>query len=119
MVIESDVMTSEKPLGPDAAAAIARVRRLMMVASLTTLVAVGAVLAVIGYRVFHWQGSGQPAAAFPEQDAGLPADAKILSSAVGEGRLVLTVEVGGALELLSFDLSSLKPIARTRLTAPR
>ncbi len=90
-----------------------------MIASLTTLIAVGAVLAVIGYRVFHWQGSGQPAAALSEQDARLPADAKILSSAVGDGRIVLTVEVGGAIELRSFDLATLKPLARMRLTPPR
>jgi hypothetical protein len=112
-------MNSERPLDPDAAAAIARVRRLMVIASVTTLFAVGAVIAVIGYRVFHWQGSGPPVAALSEQDAGLPSDAKILSSAVGEGRVVLTVEVGGAIELRSFDLNTLKPIARTRLTAPR
>jgi hypothetical protein len=112
-------MNSEKPLDTDAAAAIARVRRLMMIASVTTLVAVGAVLAVIGYRVFHWQGSGQPVVTVSEQDAGLPADAKILSSAVGEGRLVLTVEVGDAIELRSFDLATLKPIARMRLTPAR
>ena len=112
-------MNSKNPIDPDAAAAIARVRRLMMIASVTTLVAVGAVFAVIGYRVFHWQGSGQPVAALSEQDAGLPPDAKILSSAVGEGRLVLTVEAGGAIELRSFDLATLKPIARMRLTGPR
>ncbi len=112
-------MTAEKPLDANAAAAIARVRRLMMIASVTTLITVGAVFVVIGYRVFHWQGRRQPAAALSEQDAGLPANAKILSSAVGDGRLVLTVEVGGAIELRSFDLATLKPLTRMRLTPPR
>jgi hypothetical protein len=112
-------MNSEKPLDPDAAAAIARVRRLMMLASLTTLIAVGTVLAVIGYRFFHLQGSAQSATAIAEQDAGLPPDAKILSSAVGDGRVVLTVEVGGAVELRAFDLGTLKPVARMRLAPAR
>jgi hypothetical protein len=40
----------------------------------------------------------------------------VVSSAIGEGRLVLTVETGGGIELLSFDLATLKPLARQRLT---
>jgi len=39
----------------------------------------------------------------------------VLSSAIGEGRVVLTVEVNGAIELLSFDLNTLKPVGRVRL----
>lgn len=101
-----------KPLDPQADAAIARVRRLMMIASLTTFLAVAAVLGVIGYRVFHWQGSAPPPAALA---ATLPTDAKVVSSAVGDGRIVLTVETGGALELRSYDLKTLKPVGSLRL----
>jgi len=86
----------------------------MLVASLTTLVAVGAVLAVIGYRVFHLQGSAPVTAA--AEMAALPAGAKIVSTAVGDGHVVLTVEVNGGLELRSYDLATLKPLARIRLT---
>jgi hypothetical protein len=110
---------SEAPnqLDPQAAAAIARVRRLMLIASVTTFVAVGAVLAVIGYRVFHWQGSAPPP---PPGDlaATLPAGAKVVSSAVGDGRIVLTVESGGVLELRTYDLNTLKPLGRLRLSPP-
>jgi len=94
---------------------IARVRRLMLIASLTTLIAIGAVFAAIGYRVFHRQES-RPAIA-PEP--ALPAGAKILSSAVGDGHIVLTVESDGTIEMLSFDLATLKPLGRVRLSAPR
>jgi hypothetical protein len=45
----------------------------------------------------------------------LPAGTKVLSSAIGEGRLVLTVEVNGTIELLSFELNTLKPVGRVRL----
>ena len=48
---------SEEPLDPQAARLAAKVRLLMLVSALTTVVAVGAVLAVIGYRVFKAEGS--------------------------------------------------------------
>jgi hypothetical protein len=114
-------MTSEKPIDPEAAAVVARVRKLMLIASVTTFVAVGAVLAVIGYRVFHWQGSAPGAGTPVSSGAGvvqvseLPAGAKVLSTAVGEGRLVLTLEIDGAIELRTFDLGTLKPVGRVRL----
>ncbi|HET7190641.1 MAG TPA: hypothetical protein VFI98_01890 [Pseudolabrys sp.] len=102
----------EKPLDPEAARIVAKVRRLMMIASLTTFVAVAAVLGVIGYRFFR---SGERAPAAPDVSTALPAGARVLSSAIGDGRVVLTVEINGAIELLSFDLNTLKPLGRTRL----
>jgi hypothetical protein len=108
-------MTSEeKPLDPEAERAIARVRRLMVIASTTTFLTVAAVLAVIGYRVSRMGESALPPAS-DDATATLPAGAKVLSSAIGEGRIVLTVEVGGAIELHSFDLNTLKPLGRVRL----
>jgi len=105
----------EKRLDPEAARLVARVRRLMLIASLTTFVAVAVVIGVIGYRVFRGEGRAPQISTISPT---LPAGAKVLSSAIGEGRLVLTVEVSGAIELLSFDLDTLKPVGRTRL-APR
>ena len=88
----------------------------MLIASLTTVIAVGAVFGVIGYRVFKSGESAVP----PASDAGpsLPAGAKVLSSAVGDGRVVLTVEIDGAVELRSFDLKTLRPLGSVRL-APK
>lgn len=105
----------EKPLDPEGTRIVAKVRRLMMIASLTTFVAVAVLIAVIGYRVFKGEGRVQSTA---DISAALPAGAKVLSSAIGEGRVVLTVEVNGAVELLSFDLNSLKPLGRARLSPP-
>ncbi|HUL87995.1 MAG TPA: hypothetical protein VLU23_07425 [Pseudolabrys sp.] len=102
----------EKPLDPERAQIVANVRRLMLIASLTTFIAVAAVTGIIGYRVFKGDGRVQPA---PDVSVMLPAGAKVLSSAIGEGRLVLTIETNGAVELLSFDLNTLKPLGRTRL----
>jgi len=104
----------EKPLAPEQAAFFAKIRRLMMIVSIVTFAAVGVVLAVIGYRVFHLQGSA-PQPAGGTVTASLPAGAKVLSTAAGDGRFVMTVEIGGAVELLSFDLATLKPLGRLRL----
>ena len=101
----------EKPLEPEAARAVAQVRRLMMIATATTFVAVAVVLGVIGYRVFK---SGGSAPGLSDTVAQLPAGAKVLSTAVGDGRIVLTVEIAGALELRTFDLNTLKPVGRMR-----
>lgn len=103
---------TEKPLDPEAAGVVAKVRRLMVITTLTTFLAVAAVIGVIGYRVFKGEERVQATAAV---SATLPTGTRVLSSAIGEGRLVLTVEINGGVELLSFDLNSLKPLARTRL----
>ena len=78
----------------------------------STFIAVAAVIAVIGYRVFKGE---ERVRALQSVSATLPAGTKVLSSAIGEGRVVLTVEVNGAIELLSFDLNTLKPLGRVRL----
>jgi hypothetical protein len=107
----SEMPDDEKPLDPEAAAFMVKVRRLMLIATATTFVAVAVVLGVIGYRVFK---SGGSAPALSDAMAQLPAGAKIVSTAVGDNRIVLTVEVGGSLELHIFDLNSLKPVGRMR-----
>jgi hypothetical protein len=103
---------TENPLDPESARVVAKVRRLMLIATSTTFIAVAAVIAVIGYRVFKGEERVGATAAV---SATLPAGTKVLSSAIGEGRLVLTVEINGGIELLIFDLNSLKPLVRTRL----
>jgi hypothetical protein len=103
----------EKPLDPEAARAVAQVRRLMMIAAATTFIAVAVVLGVIGYRVFHLEGSAPPTR---DITAVLPAGAKVVSTAIGEGRIVLTVEIAGAIELRIFDLNTFKALGSVRLT---
>jgi hypothetical protein len=102
---------AEKPLEPEAARAVAQVRRLMMIATATTFVAVAVVLGVIGYRVFK---SGGSAPAVSDAVAQLPPGAKVISTTVGDGRIVLTVDIGGSLELRIYDLNTLKAVGRMR-----
>lgn len=102
----------EKPLDPAAAAIVAKVRRLMMIASITTFVAVGAVLAVVGYRVFKAGDSAPPAA---QVNLPWPKGAKVISSALSDDRLALTIETPDGLEVRLFDLKTLKATGRLRL----
>ena len=104
----------EKSLDPQAERTIVQVRRLMMIASVTTFVAVAVVLGVIGYRVFNSGGSAPPPAP-ADVTAALPAGAKVLSTTIGDDHIVLTVEIVGAIELHTFDLETLKPLGRLRL----
>jgi hypothetical protein len=111
-------MSDDKPLSPEAERAIAKVRRLMMIASVTTFLALAAVLGVIGYRVFHLGGSAPPQAGFADVTAALPAGAKVLSTAVGSDHIVVTIQVAGGIEVLTFDPDTLTPLGRLRLKAP-
>ncbi|HEY0223312.1 MAG TPA: hypothetical protein VGC38_02225 [Pseudolabrys sp.] len=107
---------AEKPLDPEAERALRQVRKLMMIASATTFIAVAVVLGVIGYRVFHLEGRAPQSAQSADVPAALPAGAKVISSAVGDGRIVLTVEIEGRLELRTFDLNTLKALGQLRLS---
>ena len=103
---------------PEAERAIAKVRRLMMIVSATTFVALAVVLIIIGYRVFHLGGSAPEPVAFVDVSAALPAGAKVLSTAVGADHIVVTIEVNGAVQILTFDPDTLKPLGRLQLKAP-
>jgi hypothetical protein len=101
----------DKPLDPAAARMVAKVRWLMVISGATTLLAVAAVLGVIGYRLFRVEGS---TAAQVDVTALLPKGARILSTAVAEDRIAVTIEAGGAIEIRTFDLKTLKPTGRLR-----
>src|SRR5664279_923231 len=102
----------QKPLNPEAAAAIAKVRRVMIIIMTGTFVAIGLVLAVIGYRLFQVKES---APSFADVTQALPAGAKVLSTAIGAAHIVVTIEVGGVVELRTFDPDTLKALGRLRL----
>jgi hypothetical protein len=93
---------------PEQAALFARVRRLMLIAGLTTALAVAAVLVAIGYRLYRAEGSA-PAA---ETTLRLPKGARVVSTAVAGDRLVVTLDISGSVEIRTFDAKSLKPTGR-------
>ena len=100
---------------PEQAALFARVRRMMLIAGLTTALAVAAVLIAIGYRLFRTDGSVTSAAT--DVTASLPKGARIVSTGVAGDRLVVTLEVGGATEIRTFDARTLKPAGKLKFVS--
>ena len=96
---------------PEQAALFSRVRRMMLIAGLTTALAVAAVLVAIGYRLFRTEGR---VAAATETTTMLPKGARIVSTATAGDHLVVTLDVGGATEILTFDARTLKPAGRLK-----
>ncbi len=90
---------------------VAKVRWLMVISGATTLLAVAAVIGVIGYRVFRAEGSTATQA---EVTALLPKGARILATSVAEDRIAVTVDASGTIEIRTFDLRTLKPTGRLR-----
>ena len=95
---------------PEQSALFARVRRMMLIAGLTTALAVAAVLIAIGYRLFRTSES----AVAIDTTAVLPKGARILSTAVAGDRLVVTIDIGGTIEIRTFDAKTLKPTGRLK-----
>lgn len=90
---------------------MARLRRMMMVAGITTSVAIAVLMVAIGYRLFRGEGSG---AAGPDITAVLPKGARIVATATAGDRLAVTLDVGGTTEIRTFDAKTLKPTGRLR-----
>src|SRR5262249_13027536 len=99
----------EAPFDPAAARIVAKVRWLMLIAGATTLLAIAAVIGVIGYRVFKAEGS-----ASADVTALLPRGARVIATAVAEDRIAVTLDVGGAIEIRTFEARRLKPRGRLR-----
>jgi hypothetical protein len=95
---------------PEQAALIGRVRRMMLIAGLTTAVGVGALLIVIGYRLFRTEGSAQAV----DITAVLPKGARIVATAAAGDRLAVTIDIGGMTEIRTFDAKTLKAAGRLR-----
>ena len=97
---------------PEQAALFAKVRRMMLIAGLTTTLAVAAVLIAIGYRLFRSEGS----AVATDVTATLPKGARIVATGTAGDRLVVTLDVGGMTEIRTFDARTLKPAGSLRFT---
>jgi len=100
---------------PEQAALMARVRRMMLIAGLTSALAVAVVLIAVGYRLYR--GEGSPAAAPMDIIATLPKGARIVSTAVAGERLVLTLDIAGVTEIRTFDARTLKPAGKLKFVS--
>lgn len=113
---------AEKPLTPEQEAAVAKVRRLMMISSATLVVGMAAVFGVIGYKVYtsgesSTADTGATRALIEAVDP-LPPGARVVGTAIGEAQILVTIETGGGTELRTYDPDTLRPLGRLRL-APK
>ena len=81
---------------------------MMLIAGLTTALGMGAIFVAIGYRLFRAEGSSTTI----EVTASLPKGARIVSTAAAGDRLAVTIDVGGRMEIRTFDGRTLKPAGR-------
>ena len=109
----TDIVAPEST--PEQAALLARVRRMMLIAALTSVLAVAVVLIAVGYRLYR--GEGSPTAATADIAAPLPKGARIVSTAVAGDRLVVTLDIAGVTEIHTFDARTLKPAGRLRFVS--
>jgi len=72
---------------------------------------------MIGWRLYRSGDSTPPAQA--EVVATLPKGAKVTSTAVSGDRVVVTVDVGGVVEVRTFNANSLQPVGRLRFVEER
>jgi hypothetical protein len=98
---------------PEQAALFARVRRMMLIASLTTALAAAAVLIAVGYRLFRTEGS----AAAADITSLLPKGARVVATGVAGDRLVVTLDIGGATEIRTFEARTLKPAGQLKFVS--
>jgi hypothetical protein len=101
---------ADEPLSPAQAQVVARVRWLMVISGVATMLGIAVVIGVIGYRVFRSDGRAGPV----EATALLPKGGRIVQTAVAGDRIVVTIDVGGALEIRTFDAATLRPAGRLR-----
>jgi hypothetical protein len=98
----------EKPLSPEQAQLVAKVRWLMLISGVATLLGIAVVIGVIGYRIFRADGTMHDVTAL------IPKGAKIVQTAVAGDYVVVTLDVGGATEVRSFDARTMRQISRLR-----
>ena len=100
---------------PEQAALFARVRRMMLIAGLTSALAVAVVMMAVGYRLYRGEGSAPAAAS--DVTATLPKGARIVSTAVAGDRLIMTLDIAGITEIRTFDAKTLKPAGRLKFVS--
>jgi hypothetical protein len=110
----TDTAVAPEPT-PEQAALFARVRRMMLIAGLTSALAVVVVLIAVGYRLYH--GEGSTTAAVTDITATLPKGARIVSTGVAGDRLVVTLDMSGVTEIRTFDARTLKPAGRLKFVS--
>jgi hypothetical protein len=108
--VSNSTVAGNPPIA-DAGALVARARLMMIISALTTLIAIAAVVSVIGYRVFN---NGGPVGF--DGIITLPKGARVVSTSASAGRVAVLIDFNGATELRTFDIKTLKQTGRLQFT---
>jgi len=98
----------DEPLDPAQARVVRRLRGLMLFSGLVMVGGFLVVFGVIAYRLSAGAERGRSA----ESTVSLPKGARVVSTAVSEGKLLITIEIAGATEVRVYDLATLEPRGR-------
>ncbi len=96
-------------LSPEQARVVARVRRLMFGSLVVMAAGFLAVFGVIAYRLYAGAERVRPPI---EETLNLARGARVMSTAAAGDRLVVTIENGGIVEVLIYDIETLQPKGR-------
>jgi hypothetical protein len=109
-----DPKDSEVPLDPQQEEIVRKLKRM---AIFSTAIMVAGVLAIIGVIVYRLSNPAPApkAAPVPAITNALPKGSRVVSTAVSDGRIVVTIERDGLLEMRVFDLSTLQLRGTLRL----
>ncbi len=94
----------------EAAHLVARARVMMVISALTTLLAIAAVVVVIGYRVYGAQGNST----ITNGTVMLPKGARVISSPSRPVPSAVTIDVNGAQEVRIYDRRTMQQVGRLR-----
>ena len=100
-----------KPLDPSAQAVVDRVRRMSMLSGSAMMIGIAVIIGVIGYRLFRDDAGGPVNVDVVSM---LPRGAKVTATQVAGDRVVVTLDVGGTIEIRTFDARTLQPAGRLR-----
>src|SRR6187401_3148419 len=104
----TDLTDDKKPLDPAQARIVAKVRWLMLLSGLATILGIAVVIGVISVKLFRGGDTTSDVTAL------VPKGAKIVQTAVAGDYVVVTLDVGGATEIRSFDARTLRQVGRLR-----
>jgi hypothetical protein len=107
--VRSNLTAVSDPAESETGRLVARARTMMMISGLTTVLAIAAVVTVIGLRMYGASGAS------PIEDAiTLPKGARIVSMAGSGGRVAVMIDNSGVSELRVFDLKTMKETGHLR-----
>jgi hypothetical protein len=114
----AEATSSEAGPAKELAVVAARARWLMLMSAVTTAIAIAAVLGVIGYRLYYAAG-GNGAGTITNGTVFLPKGARVISTTIGDGRIVVTLDIAGMSEVRIYDLKTMQQTGDLRFaTAP-